>query len=116
MRFTTVRSEAMSTRATYLQRFVDESDQIRPAVGYGRILDEVQEMRISDFVHEHAVRVYDALAVFVIGAVDLIDFIHVRLARVPRQHFPVVLDYALQRVLRSAQQLQRSRGRYMFVP
>jgi len=50
--------------------------------------------------------VNDALAVFVIGSVDLIDFPHVRLARVPRQHFPVVVDYALQGVLGRAQQLR----------
>jgi len=50
--------------------------------------------------------VNDALAVFVICSIDLIDFLDVRLARVLRQHFPVVVDYTLQGVLGGAQQLR----------
>lgn len=88
---------------TYLQRFVDERDQIRPPVGYGRIFDEVKEMRIPYFLYEHAIRVNDALTVLVIGPVDLVDFFHVHFARVPRQHFPVVVDYTLQCVFGGAQ-------------
>lgn len=48
----------------------------------------------------------NALAVFVIGPVDLIDFPHVRLERVLSQHFPVVVDDTLQSVLGGAQQLR----------
>jgi len=85
---------------------VNERDQIRPTVGYGRVFDQFQKTGISYFFHEHAIRVNDAFAVLVIGPVDLIDFLHVRLARVPRQHFPVVVDYTLQGVFGGAQQLR----------
>jgi len=85
---------------------VNERDQIRPTVGYGRVFDQFQKTGISYFVHEYAIRVNDAFAVLVIGPVDLIDFLHVRLARVPRQHFPVVVDYTLQGVFGGAQQLR----------
>lgn len=91
---------------TYLQRFVNERDQIWPTVGYGRVFDEFQKTGISYFFHEYAIRVNDALAVLVIGSVDLINFPYVRLARVPGQHFPVVVDYTLQGVFGGAQQLR----------
>lgn len=85
---------------------MDESEQIRPPVRYRRIFDEVQKMLVSDFVHEYAVSMNDAFTVLVISPVDLIDLFHVRFARVPRQHFPIILDYLFQRVFRGAQQLQ----------
>lgn len=91
---------------TYLQWFVNERDQIRPTVGYGRVFDQFQKTGISYFFNEHTISVNDALAVLVIGSVNLIDFPHVRLARVPRQHFPVVVDYTLQGVFGGAKQLQ----------
>jgi len=91
---------------TYLQWFVNERDQIRSTVWYGRVFDEFQKTGISYFFHEHAIRLNNALAVLVIGSVDLIDFLHIRLARVLRQHFPVVVDYTLQGVFGGAQQLR----------
>lgn len=88
---------------------MDERDQVRSPVRDRRVFDEVQEMRIAHFLHEHAVRVDDAFAVPVIGPVNLVDFPQVHLARVPRQHFPIVVDYTLERVFGSAQQLTTSR-------
>lgn len=87
---------------TYLQWLVNERDQIRSTVRYGRVFDQFQKTGISYFFHEHAIRMNDALAVLVIGSVDLIDFLHVCLARVLRQHFPVVIDYTLQGVFGGA--------------
>lgn len=88
---------------------MDERDQIRSPVWYRRVLDEFQEIGISYFIDEHAIRVNDTFAVFVICCVDLIDFLHVHLARVSRQQFPIVVDNTLERVLRGAQQLIKSK-------